>query len=266
MSAFSTTISEVTPGAVNLRGYSLEEVMREMSYTDGAFLTLIGRLPSDGEAQVVDALMNSLLDHGFVASTITAARYIASGNPQFVPAVAGGLLAAGQNTLSPGHSFELLDHAARLASEDNLSIGEAAAAVVSEYRATGRRLPGLGHPTHKQSDFRAEVLFDVLRDLDIEAPSVAILRAIQSEFLAQSGKAGIPINIDGALAAVGRDLGWSVNQTIAFALLSVLPGLMAHVIEEIDSGRPLRHIEDGAYIGNPMRSLQDEPIQEGEQR
>lgn len=42
------------------------------------------------------------------------------------------------------------------------------------------------------------------------------------------------------------------NQTVAFAVLSVLPGLMAHVIEEIETGRPLRFIQDGDYVGEPM--------------
>ena len=264
MSKFSTAISEVIPGAVNLRGYSLEELMGCLTYTQGAFLTIIGRLPKDSELRVVDALMTSLLDHGFVASTITAARYIASGNPQFVPAVAGGLLAAGQNTLSPGHSFELLDEASRIMSENDLSVPEAAARVVADYRQSGRRLPGLGHPTHKDSDFRADVLFERVEEMGIEAPSVTMIRAIQSEFLAQSGKAGIPINIDGAMAATGRDLGWSVNQTIGFALLSVLPGLMAHVIEEIDEGQPLRHIEGGAYTGRTMGPLESGATDTGE--
>jgi hypothetical protein len=54
------------------------------------------------------------------------------------------------------------------------------------------------------------------------------------------------------LAAIGRDLGLSANQTVAFAVLSVLPGLMAHVIEEIEIGRPLRYIQDGDYVGAPM--------------
>ncbi|MDT5371295.1 MAG: hypothetical protein QOC62_5726, partial [Mycobacterium sp.] len=42
MAAFSTRVSEVGPGTVNLRGYPLDAVMRELSYTEGAFLTLVG--------------------------------------------------------------------------------------------------------------------------------------------------------------------------------------------------------------------------------
>lgn len=252
---FTTEVSDVQEGIVVLRGYSLEEVMRELTYTQGAFLSIIGRLPTDPERVVTDAVLNSLLDHGFVASTITAARYIASGNPQFVPAVAGGLLAAGSNTLSPEHSFHLLASARAIREERSLDFAGAAKEIVSEFVAAKRRLPGFGHPIHKDSDFRADVIFSVSEECGIAGEGIAQYRAIHAEFVRQTGKTSIPINIDGALAAVGSDLGWTANQTVAFALLSVLPGLMGHVIEEIVGGKPLRYIHDGAYIGRPLERL-----------
>lgn len=247
---FSTSVSEVIEGGVNLRGYSLAEVMKEASYAEGAFLAITGKLPSASERRLVDAILNSLLDHGYVASTITAARYIASGNPQFIPAVAGGILAAGSNTLSPEHSYHLLEHTKTLRGDGTLE--EAAERVVEEYVSSKRRLPGFGHPTHKTSDFRADILFDVATELGLAGESIQQYQAIHAAFVRRTGKTSIPINIDGALAAVGSDFGWSANQTVAFAVLSVLPGLMAHVIEEIETGRPLRYIQDGEYIGNPL--------------
>jgi hypothetical protein len=54
------------------------------------------------------------------------------------------------------------------------------------------------------------------------------------------------------------DLGLSAQQTVALALLAVLPGLMAHVIEEIDDGVPLRFISDGEYVGEDYRPLPDD--------
>jgi citrate synthase len=247
---FNTTVSEVKEGDVNLRGYSLAEIMRETTYADGAFLAITGRIPSAAERRLVDAILNSLLDHGYVASTITAARYIASGNPQFIPAVAGGILAAGSNTLSPEHSYHLLEHTKALRGDGTYD--EGAELVVEEYVSNKRRLPGFGHPTHKTSDFRADVLFELAAELGLAGESVQQFQAIHAAFVRKTGKTNIPINIDGALAAIGCDLGWSANQTVAFAVLSVLPGLMAHVIEEIETGRPLRYIQDGEYTGKPM--------------
>jgi citrate synthase len=255
MAAFSTRISEVGPGTVNLRGYSLADVMRELSYSQGAFLTLVGHLPSPAETRLTDCMLNSLLDHGWVASTITAARYIASGNPQFIPAVAGGVLAAGSNTLSPEHSFRMLERAAQLREQENLDADEAAAQVVAEMRAEGRRLPGLGHPTHKDADFRADMLFDLADELGLSGAAIKQIRAIHRHFVASTGKS-LPVNIDGALAAVSMDLGLSYLHATALAVISVLPGLMAHVIEEISEGRPLRHITDGEYVGPALSKLE----------
>ncbi|GAA1930879.1 citryl-CoA lyase [Microbacterium aoyamense] len=247
---FSTAVSEVVEGEVNLRGYSLREIMSEATYADGAFLSITGRIPTPGERRLVDAILNSLLDHGYVASTITAARYIASGNPQFIPAVAGGILAAGSNTLSPEHSYHLLQRTAELRGDESLEVG--ADRIVDEYVAARKRLPGFGHPIHKTSDFRADILFELADELGLAGESIKQFQAIHEAFVRKTGRTGIPINIDGALAAIGSDLGWSANQTVAFAVLSVLPGLMAHVIEEIEQNRPLRYIQDGEYIGSPM--------------
>jgi citrate synthase len=255
MAKFTTEISDVTHGSVVIRGYSHEEIMRELTYAQGAFLTMVGRLPSEAESRLLDAVLNSLLDHGFVAATVSAARYIASGNPQFVPAVAGGLLAAGQNTLSPEHAYELIDRAFELQQEKGLTEQETAAEVVQEYRGARKRIPGFGHPFHKAHDFRATVLFELAGELGLLGPATRMYRAVHAEFVRQTGKTDIPINIDGCLAALGRDLGLTADQTVGFALLAVLPGLMAHVSEEISSKASLRWIEDGEYTGPALRTL-----------
>jgi citrate synthase len=253
MTVFCTKISEVVDGAVNLRGYSLEEVERSLSHTEAIFLTIIGRLPTEGERRITEALLNTLLDHGWVASTVATARYAASGNPQLVPALAAGLLACGSNTVSPEHSFDMLDRARELR-DSGMTFDEAASAIVDEYRSARRRVPGLGHPTHKLSDFRADTLWEIADSVGACGTGVAQFRAIQQQ-LSVTRHRSLPVNIDGAMAAIGYDLGWSATQTVAFALLSVLPGLMAHVIEEIDSAVPLRYIRDGEYNVAPVRSL-----------
>ncbi len=212
MSTFRTRISEVVEGAVNLRGYSLEEVIRELDYTSATYLTIIGHLPTEVERRVTEALLNALLDHGWVASTVAAARYAASGNPQLVPALAAGLLAAGSNTVSPQHSFDMLERARELR-DSGLDFDQAAATLVTEYRAAKKRLPGLGHPTHKVADFRADVLWDVADEVGATGSGVTQFRAIHANFLA-TGARSLPINIDGAMAAIGYDLGWSATQTV----------------------------------------------------
>lgn len=253
---FVTRVSSVEPGRVLIRGYSHEEVMRQLPFAEAAFLTIVGRLPSPREAKVVGVMLVSLLDHGFVAATVSAARYIASGNPELVPAVAGGLLAAGRNTLSPEHSYQLIRSALDLQAGRGLTVSAAADAVVAERRAAGQRIPGLGHPVHKSSDFRAEVLFQIADEQEVSGEAVAMLRATQAAVVRQTGR-NLPINIDGCLAGIGMDLGISARQVTTLALIAVMPGLAAHVIEEIEEGRPLRFI-DGGYAGEPYRPLPGE--------
>jgi len=255
MADFQTTISEVQEGRVIIRGYSHQEIMEQLSYAEATYLTLIGRLPSPEEAKLVNAMLNSLLDHGFVAATITAARYTASGNPSFVPSVASGLLAAGQNTLSPEHSYELIEHAMSIRDEQGLSDEEAAKVVIDEIRAEGKRVPGFGHPIHRDGDFRAIVLFELADELGLAGEATDLYRAIHAEFVRQTGKTNIPINIDGCLACLGLDMGFAAHHTVSLALLGVLPGLMAHVIEEIESPATLRWIRDGEYVGDDYRPL-----------
>lgn len=261
MADFQTTISDVQEGRVVIRGYSHQEIMEQLSYAEATYLTLIGRLPTAAEGKLVNAMLTSLLDHGFVAATITAARYIASGNPQFVPAVSGGLLAAGQNTLSPEHSYELIEHAMAIKAEQGLSDEGAAKVVIDEIRAAGRRVPGFGHPIHRDGDFRAIVLFELADELGLAGEATALYRAIHAEFVRQTGRTNIPINIDGSLACLGMDLGFQAHHTVSLALLGVLPGLMAHVTEEIESPATLRWIRDGEYVGDDYRPLE---VAEGE--
>jgi citrate synthase len=255
MGEFTTAISDVQQGRVLIRGYSHEEIIGRLGYAEATFLTLVGRLPTPPEARLTDAILTSLLDHGFVASTVAAARYIASGNPELVPAVAGGLLAAGQNTLSPEHAARLIEHTGGLKKRNGWTTEEAATAVVKEVHAQGRRFPGFGHPIHREGDFRAEVLFGLAKELGVAGEATELLEAIHAEFVRVTGRTNIPINIDGCLACLGLDLGLSANQTVALALLAVLPGLMAHAIEEIETGVPLRWIRDGRYDGEPYRPL-----------
>ena len=258
---FTTRVSEAEAGRVLIRGYSHEEIIGQLPYAEATFLTLVGRLPSPAEGRMTDAILTSLLDHGFVASTITAARYIASGNPQFVPAVAGGLLAAGQNTLSPEHTSNLIRHGLELQAANGWTTEKTATALVEELQSQGRRVPGLGHPIHRDGDFRADVLFGLAEELDLAGEGTTLYRAVHAEFVRTSGKS-LPINIDGCLACLGMDLGLSTHEIVSLALLAVLPGLMAHVSEEIDGGVPLRFIRDGEYEGEPYRPLPERPRSE----
>ena len=206
---------------------------------------------------MMDAMLMSLLDHGFVAASVLAARYAASGNPQLVPGTAAGLLTAGSNTISPQHSAEFLENALKMMRADGLSLEETARRVVAKVRAEKRRIPGLGHPTHKGDDFRATQLRRIAAENGFLGDKIRMFEAIHAEFLRATGKQGICINVDGMLGAIMSEMGFRPMQMAAVALLAVLPGIMAHVIEEIEEGKPLRIVrdEDCDYLGPAERAV-----------
>lgn len=254
---WQTKISRVMEGKAIIHGYSHEALIGDHSYAEGVFLTLRGELPTKQEARMMDAMLMSLLDHGFVAASVLAARYCASGNPQLVPGTAAGLLTAGSNTISPQHSAEFLDNAVKMMRVENIMMEEAARRVVAKVRAERRRIPGLGHPTHKGDDFRARKLRTIAAECGLLGDKIKMFEAIHAEFLRSTGKQGICINVDGMLGAIMSEMGFRPMQMAAVALLAVLPGIMAHVIEEIEEGKPLRIVrdEDNDYLGHPERPL-----------
>src|ERR1700680_3357931 len=109
MSEFRTAVSVVEPGRVLIRGYSQAEIIGKLPYADATFLTIFGRLPSASEARLTDAMLTSLLDHGWVASTVQAARSISSGDSHFasrsglgrVDCHSGALHCLGESSIHP---------------------------------------------------------------------------------------------------------------------------------------------------------------------
>jgi len=254
---WQTKISRVMEGKVIIHGYSHESLIGDYSFAEGVFLTLRGQLATPQQARMIDAMLNSLLDHGFVAASVLAARYAASGNPQLVPGTAAGLLTAGSNTISPQHSAEFLENALKMQHAENLTLEETARRVVAGVRAQKKRIPGLGHPTHKGDDFRARKLRQIAADNGFLGDKIRMFEAIHAEFCRSTGKQGICINVDGMLGAIMSEMGFRPMQMAAVALLAVLPGIMAHVIEEIEEGKPLRIVrdEDNDYIGAAERPV-----------
>jgi citrate synthase len=254
---WATKISRVLEGKVLIRGYSHEELIGDRSYAEGVFLTLRGELPSANELKMTDAILNSLLDHGFVAASVLAARYCASGNPQLIPATAAGLLTAGSNTISPQHGAQFINDAFALMKRERLTIDATAARVVAEVRASKKRIPGYGHPTHKAGDFRASKLWKIAQSCGFVGEKTRLYQAIHAEFVRVTGKTTLCINVDGALACILNEMGFRPMQMASLAVLAVLPGILAHVIEEIEEGKALRIVrdEDAQYLGTPAREL-----------
>src|SRR3954469_24560038 len=91
-----TGIGTSDADSITLMGRDLaSELMGRLTLTELTFLMVQGRMPSEGETRLLDAVLVSLADHG-LTPTVLAARLTYTGAPESLQgAVAAGLLGAG---------------------------------------------------------------------------------------------------------------------------------------------------------------------------
>ncbi|MBL8538637.1 MAG: hypothetical protein JNM59_14630 [Hyphomonadaceae bacterium] len=246
---WTTRISRALKGRISVRGYPVEEIIEQLSYAEAAFLLLKGDLPDAREAALFDLVMRSGVDQQFISSAVGAARFTASAFPDSpVPALASGILASGSVTGSPQEPAEMLIEALNW----KLPESETCTRVLEVWTERRGRIPGLGHPMHKEAEPRAVVVRRLARKLDGWREHGRMLDAIETHLGKTKGRT-IPINLAGALGAVLADLKFDPLIIGGLGALSYGMALLAHITEEIREGVPLRIIPDalGAHYAGP---------------
>jgi len=256
---WTTGISHAESGKIRVRGYPVEELIEHLSYTESAFLLLRGELPDEREAALFDLALRSGMDQQLINSAAGAARFTASAFPDSpVPALASGMLASGSVTGSPQEPAQMLIEAVGWKLADR----EAATRAVDTWLDRRGTVPGLGHPMHKEAEPRAVTLRRLALELDGWREHGRVLDAIEGELEGRKGRR-IPVNLAGALGALLADLGLDPLAIGGIGALCYGMGLLAHIVEEIREGVPLRIIPDalGAhYAGPPERSLPEDRL------
>jgi len=250
MEPWRTALVDSRDGEIRIRGHNVTSLMRTATFTDTIFLLHRGRLPDARERRLLDAILTSSSDHGSGAPSCATARMAASGNRQSLSAaVAAGILAIGDEHGGAGElCMRLIAFGLARAQERAIPIQAAAAEVVAEAREAGRRLPGLGHRVHRV-DPRVEVLFDLARQNGREGDGVLFVRALQKA--ATDTIKAMPINIDGALAAILHDLGFPPDAAKLLFIVARVAGLAAEVAEEHAREKPMRIRIPVEYDGVP---------------
>lgn len=255
---WQTQVSCAAPGRILVRGYPIEECIEHLSYIESAWLLVRGELPGAREARLLELALKSSMDQQFISSAVGAARFTASAFPESaIPAIASGMLANGSVTGSPQECAEMLYAAAERRSREGSGREQAARETAAEWLRTRQRVPGFGHPTHKIEEPRAATLRRLAREAGGWGEAGTMLEAIGAALAEAKGRA-LPLNLAGAIAAVMVDLGWHPLEIGALGAVGYGFALVAHVVEEIREGVPLRIIPDalGArYIGTPERHL-----------
>lgn len=254
MEPWRTGLVDSKDGQIRLRGYDVTSLMTRASFTDTIFLLHRGELPRPAERALLDAILIGVADHGSGAPSCATARLAASGNRQSVSAaVAAGILAVGDDHGGAGMGcMEMIAAGVLRAKVGSISLDEAARLLATEARAGGRRLAGFGHRVHK-TDPRTEILFDLARSGGVAGDGIAFIAAMEKA-IATIVKP-LPINIDGALAAVLHDMGFPPVFGRLVFIIGRVAGLTAEVAEELSREKPMRIRIPVEYDGVAPRAL-----------
>ena len=229
-----TGVGRSTQESIFVGGLDLaSEVMGEMSFSELAFLLASGRTPSAAESKLFNAVLVSLADHG-LTPTALAARLTYTGAPESLQgAIAAGLLGAGSVFLGPVEDTArfLGDILADTRSDTDDALSDAADAAVQRALGEGRRIPGLGHPIHKEVDPRTPRLYQLAEETGLRGLHLRVLEHVAAAHTGTTGKS-LPINGAGAAGAVLADLGFPPSSARGFALLARTAGLIGHLVEE----------------------------------
>jgi citrate synthase len=219
-------------------------MMGRLSFGESTYLLLTGDLPSPSIGRLIEAMLVSFIDHGATPPSTLAARNAATTGSSLRSSVAAGVLGFGRH-----HGGDSL--ACRMLLDEALAhvrAGEtqqaAAAAVVQHLSATNELPAGFGHRYHTR-DPRATRLLQMAHELEMDGAYSQMIRAIERELTrhpAFSGKS-LPVNVDGAIAAVCGDIGLPPETADALLVISRVPGLAAHALEEQGRESPMRAID-----------------------
>jgi citrate synthase len=245
---WKTGISKIKPNEIVTRGHRQEDLIGNVPFSSVFFLLLKSRLPDKKEAKMIDALITSSIDHGVTPPSTHAARIVASAGVPLPSAVAAGMLAIGDvhgGAIEDG--ARVLQEWVTMMLEKKWSHEETATHLLAQLKKDNKRMPGFGHRIHKQ-DPRTERLFGLAQELGFDREHIKLSRALEKEF---SMKKTLPINVDGAIAAIISDMGFDWRLGKAFFVMGRVAGMIAHVYEEMTTQKPMRRmcVQETEYDG-----------------
>lgn len=255
--AWGTALSSATADRITIRGYDLAELIGTVPFPAVVHLLYTGDLPDRSTARLIDAVMVASIDHGAGAPSVLAARTAISGGATLQAATAAGLLTLGE------HHGAAVESAMHVVGEvvDVVAAGtspaDAADHLVATRRAEGRRVPGFGHRQHRARDPRLDRLFTVAREAAVPGDHLAATEAIEAALARALGRP-VPVNIDGAMAALLGEVGFPSDLGNALFIAARIAGILAHANEERQAMAPMRRVDPvhHAYHGPAHRALE----------
>ena len=183
------------------------------------------------------------IDHGAGTPSVLAARTAISGGATLRPARPPGCSRSASST-APRWSRRC-SRSARWWTSPRATREPSPAPPIGWWPPADRRAagcPGFGHRQHRHRDPRLDRLFAVAREAGTAGEHLAAAEAVEAALTRSVGRP-VPINIDGAMAAVLGEVGFPSDLGNAVFIASRLAGILAHANEEQRTMPPMRRID-----------------------
>jgi citrate synthase len=242
---WSTSIVDIEPGKIAIRGYPIEELIGTLSYPQMVWLMLRGELPEPAQARLLEAAMVAAVDHGPHAPSIAISRMATTCGLPINGAMASAINALDGIHGGAGQQCMSLMYAIAAASADGPDKATTSGAadrveqVLDAYVAEhGKIVPGFGHRWHDVDPRAVRQLALVVRSRQagvVDGRFAAIGSRIEQLLGARKG-VPIPMNIDGATAVIYCELGFEPALGRGLFILSRSVGILAHAWEQTQQG------------------------------
>ncbi|NQX34594.1 citryl-CoA lyase [Herbiconiux sp. VKM Ac-2851] len=237
MPEYPTAIGTSTTDTISLLGHDLAgELLGQISFGELAYWLATKRRPTPGQLRVFEAVLVSLADHGFTPTAIAARLTYYSAPDSLQGAIAAGLLGGGSRFLGVTEDTGQWLHRVVEPLGDTSGYGTeewdaVALEALGATKAAGAKVPGLGHPVHKNGDPRTPVIIRIAEEAGVKGPHLELFEAVGRVHPQVVGRT-LPLNGAGVAGAALADAGLPVDLLRGFALLARTAGLIGHLAEE----------------------------------
>jgi len=236
-----TRITKIEPNGITVRGQRLDELMGKLSFAQVVYLILKGELPSESHRRILDAILVASIDHGVTPPSTVAARTVASCGVPLTSALAAGVISIGKHHGGAVEDcMKALTKAVDDAKKSGISFEEEAREIARNLKEEGKRLPGFGHRVHTR-DPRTKKLRELAAESGLKGPYLEMTECLERALKESAGRE-LPLNVDGAIAALLCEMDFPPSLGNAFFVIGRVPGLVAHIYEETSTMKPMRTV------------------------